>query len=136
MMVLPNSRYTEQRGAVTLRRSHVGRGRCRRERDSIGETALFGAAASGHVEVARFLLDAGADRNPRIPGTSVGVKIGGSASKNDPAPWGDVLVAFDKETAKTGGLLFIDEMQDLARPEARGEDFTPEHQPELAAACL
>lgn len=29
-------------------------------RDSIGETALFGAAALGHVEVVRFLLDRGA----------------------------------------------------------------------------
>lgn len=32
-------------------------------RDSIGETALFGAAAWGHVEVVRFLLGAGADCN-------------------------------------------------------------------------
>jgi chromosome segregation and condensation protein ScpB len=50
-----------------------------------------------------------------IPGTGVGVKIGSSSSKNAPASWGDVLVSFDKETGKTGGLLFIDEMQDLAR---------------------
>ncbi len=28
---------------------------------------------------------------------------------------GDVLVAFDREAGKAGGLLFIDEMQDLAR---------------------
>jgi uncharacterized protein len=32
-------------------------------RDSIGETALFGAAASGHVEVVRYLLGVGADCN-------------------------------------------------------------------------
>jgi ankyrin repeat protein len=32
-------------------------------RDSIGEIALFGAAASGQVEVVRFLLDAGAECN-------------------------------------------------------------------------
>lgn len=56
-----------------------------------------------------------------IPGTSVGVKIGGSSSKGDPSSWGDVLVSFDKETSKTGGLLFIDEMQDLARLPDRGQ---------------
>jgi hypothetical protein len=56
-----------------------------------------------------------------IPGTSVGVKIGGSASKSDPSSWGDVLVSFDKETSKTGGLLFIAEMQDLARLPDRGQ---------------
>lgn len=32
-------------------------------RDSIGETALFGAAAWGHVEVVRYLLSVGADCN-------------------------------------------------------------------------
>src|SRR4051794_4976735 len=47
-----------------------------------------------------------------IPGTSVAVKIGGSVSKSDPVSWGDVVVSFDKETTKTGGLLFVDEMQD------------------------
>ena len=36
-----------------------------------------------------------------IPGTGVGVKIGGSSAKTDPASWGDVLLAFDKEIAKT-----------------------------------
>lgn len=50
-----------------------------------------------------------------IPGTSVGVKISSSASKSEPTSWGDVLVSFDKEIVRTGGLLFIDEMQDLAR---------------------
>ena len=56
-----------------------------------------------------------------IPGTSVGVKIGSSSSKNEPSSWGDVLVSFDKETGKAGGLLFIDEMQDLARLPDRGQ---------------
>jgi hypothetical protein len=56
-----------------------------------------------------------------IPGTSVGVKIGGSESKGEPTSWGDVLVSFDKEIVKTGGLLFIDEMQDLARLPDRGQ---------------
>jgi hypothetical protein len=56
-----------------------------------------------------------------IPGTGVGVKIGSSSSKNEPASWGDVLVSFDKETGKSGGLLFIDEMQDLARLPDRGQ---------------
>jgi ankyrin repeat protein len=32
-------------------------------RDSIGETALLGAAALGHAEVVRFLLGVGADCN-------------------------------------------------------------------------
>jgi hypothetical protein len=50
-----------------------------------------------------------------IPGTGVGVKIGSSSSKNEPASWGDVLISYDKETGRAGGLLFIDEMQDLAR---------------------
>ncbi len=49
------------------------------------------------------------------------MKIGGSSSKGDPSSWGDVLVSFDKETSKTGGLLFIDEMQDLARLPDRGQ---------------
>jgi hypothetical protein len=56
-----------------------------------------------------------------IPGTSVGVKIGGSSSKGNPSTWGDVLVAFDKESSKANGLLFIDEMQDLARLADRGQ---------------
>lgn len=50
-----------------------------------------------------------------IPGTGLGVKLGGAASKSDLSSWGDVLIVFDKEIAKTGGVLFIDEMQDLAR---------------------
>jgi hypothetical protein len=56
-----------------------------------------------------------------IPGTSVGVKISGSSSASEPSSWGDVLVAFDKDVAKRGGLLFIDEMQDLARLSDRGQ---------------
>jgi len=39
-------------------------------RDSIGETALFGAAALGHVEVVRYLLGVGADCN--IAESSIG----------------------------------------------------------------
>jgi len=57
----------------------------------------------------------------KIPGTSVGVKISGSTSKSEPTSWGDVLVSFDRETVKTGGLLFIDEMQDMARLPDRGQ---------------
>lgn len=55
-----------------------------------------------------------------IPGTGVGVKIGGSAAKIDPSSWGEVLVAFDRQVAKAGGLLFIDEMQDLGRFRDKG----------------
>ena len=55
-----------------------------------------------------------------IPGTGVGVMIGGSTARVDPSSWGDVLVAFDKQVAKTGGLLFIDEMQDLGRFRDKG----------------
>ena len=40
-----------------------------------------------------------------IPGTGVGVKIGGASHQSEPSSWGDVLVAFDKEVGKTGGLL-------------------------------
>src|SRR4029079_2758758 len=53
--------------------------------------------------------------------TNLGVKLGGSAPATEPASWGDVLVAFDKETAKKGGLLFVDEMQDFARLPDRGQ---------------
>jgi hypothetical protein len=56
-----------------------------------------------------------------VPGTNLGVKLGGAAPATEPASWGDVLVAFDKETAKKGGLLFVDEMQDLARLPDRGQ---------------
>lgn len=56
-----------------------------------------------------------------IPGTGVGVKIGGASHQSEPSSWGDVLVAFDKEVGKTGGLLFMDEMQDLARLADRGQ---------------
>lgn len=55
-----------------------------------------------------------------IPGTGVGVKIGGSTARVDPSSWGDVLVAFDRQVAKSGGLLFIDEMQDLGRFRDKG----------------
>jgi ankyrin repeat protein len=39
-------------------------------RDSIGETALFGAASWGHVEVVRYLIGVGADCN--IAESSIG----------------------------------------------------------------
>lgn len=55
-----------------------------------------------------------------IPGTGVGVKIGGSTAKVDPSSWGDVLIAFDRQIAKHGGLLFVDEMQDLGRFRDKG----------------
>lgn len=55
-----------------------------------------------------------------IPGTGVGVKIGGAATKTEPSSWGDILVAFDRQVARTGGLLFIDEMQDLGRFRDKG----------------
>lgn len=57
-----------------------------------------------------------------IPGTGVGFKICGSSTlRSEPASWGDVVVFFDKEVARTGGLLFIDEMQDLARLSDQGQ---------------
>jgi len=59
-----------------------------------------------------------------IPGTTLGVRISGSVPKVDPLTWGDVLVAFDKEVASTGGLIFIDEMQDLVRLPDQGQKMT------------
>jgi hypothetical protein len=47
-----------------------------------------------------------------LPGTGVELKLGGQSSE-PPATWGDIIMAFDKRAAKTGGLLFLDEFQDL-----------------------
>jgi len=56
-----------------------------------------------------------------IPGTQVGVKLTGSDDNSAPGSWGDVIVAFDREVGKSGGLLFIDEFQDLSRASDKGE---------------
>jgi hypothetical protein len=56
-----------------------------------------------------------------IPGTGVGVKIGGQSAVAEPMSWGEVIVAFDKQAAKTGGVLFMDEFQDLGRMSDRGQ---------------
>jgi len=48
-----------------------------------------------------------------IPGTGVEVKVGG-ASEEAPLVWGDVVMAFDRKAKKSGGLLFLDEFQDLS----------------------
>ncbi len=56
-----------------------------------------------------------------IPGTRVGVKLTGSDDNSTPGSWGDVIVAYDRKVGKTGGLLFIDEFQDLGRTSDKGE---------------
>jgi hypothetical protein len=58
------------------------------------------------------------------PGTTVGVRPTRSTPREEPSSWGDVLVSFDKEVAGSGGLLFIDEMQDLVRLPDRGQKVT------------
>ena len=58
-----------------------------------------------------------------IPGTGVEVKLGGQAGEA-PATWGDIIMAFDKRAGKTGGLLFLDEFQDLSHLPDKGVKAT------------
>ena len=58
-----------------------------------------------------------------IPGTGVEVKMGGQAAE-DPLVWGDIILAFDKRAKKSGGLLFLDEFQDLSFLEDKGVKAT------------
>ena len=53
-----------------------------------------------------------AEMDATIPGTGVGVRLS-SEPRRDPTTWGEVIAAFDRHAAKHGGILFIDELQDL-----------------------
>lgn len=49
----------------------------------------------------------------KVPGTNIGVKLA-SESQPEPKTWGDVIAAFDQRIARRGGgVLFIDELQDV-----------------------
>jgi hypothetical protein len=56
----------------------------------------------------------------KIPGIGIGVKISGE-KKAGPGSAGEVLMEFDKAAGKGGGVLFLDEIQDLARLPESGE---------------
>lgn len=58
-----------------------------------------------------------------IPGTGVEMKLAGQHPEA-PQNWGDVIMAFDKRAKKSGGLLFLDEFQDLAHLEDKGQKAT------------
>ena len=58
-----------------------------------------------------------------IPGTGVEVKLGGPGNE-PPLAWGDIIMAYDKRTAKAGGLLFLDEFQDLSALPDQGQKAT------------
>ena len=77
-------------------------------RDSIGETALFGAAASGRVEVVRYLLGVGADCN--IAESSIGYTPLHWAASHGNLETIEVLVAAgaDPTAADREGRLPVD----------------------------
>ena len=59
-----------------------------------------------------------------IPGTGVEVKLGG-ATAAAPQTWGEVIMAFDRRGGRSGGgLLFLDEFQDLAHLPDQGVKAT------------
>lgn len=58
-----------------------------------------------------------------VPGTGVEVRLGGQHPEA-PLTWGDIIMAFDKRAKKSGGLLFLDEFQDLAQLEDKGVKAT------------
>ena len=58
-----------------------------------------------------------------IPGTGVEVKLGGQAGAA-PQTWGDIIMAYDKRVGKAGGLLFLDEFQDLFHLPDKGQKAT------------
>ena len=58
-----------------------------------------------------------------IPGTGVEVKLGGQTAEL-PLTWGDIIMAFDKRAAKPGGVLFLDEFQDLSHLPDKGQKAT------------
>ncbi len=53
-----------------------------------------------------------AEMSATVPGTGLGVKLA-SAPTPDPKTWGDVIAAFDLRVARRGGVLFVDELQDV-----------------------
>jgi hypothetical protein len=58
-----------------------------------------------------------------VPGTGVEVKLGAQSSES-PATWGDIIMAFDRRSARAGGLLFLDEFQDLSHLPDKGVKAT------------
>jgi hypothetical protein len=58
-----------------------------------------------------------------IPGTGVEVKMSGQPAEA-PLVWGDIILAFDRRAKKSGGLLFLDEFQDLSFLEDKGVKAT------------
>ena len=61
----------------------------------------------------------------KIPGTGVAVKLSSESSKSgEPESWGDVIVAYDMQVGKTGGLVFIDEFQDLGKLPDEGQKMS------------
>ncbi len=58
-----------------------------------------------------------------IPGTGVGVKLGGQAPE-PPTTWGEIVMAFDKRAGKSGAILFLDEFQDLSHLPDKGQKVT------------
>jgi hypothetical protein len=61
----------------------------------------------------------------KIPGTGVSVKLSNESTKNEePDSCGDVIVAYDTRIAQTGGLLFMDEFQDLGKLPDEGQKMS------------
>ena len=58
-----------------------------------------------------------------IPVTGVEMKLTGQHAET-PQNWGDVIMAFDKRAKKSGGLLFLDEFQDLSHLADKGQKAT------------
>ncbi len=76
---------------------------------------------NSETEVTERFLWAWQFFNQQASGFWKGVKPEISATLTDPKSWGEVILAFDHAIAKTGGLLLIDEFQDLGRAPDGGE---------------
>ncbi len=70
-------------------------------------------------EARGFLAGVTGEISAKIPGTGVGMKLV-SGSDRDPKTWGEVIAAFDRQTGRRGGVLFVDELQDVLGLPQRG----------------
>jgi hypothetical protein len=63
-------------------------------------------------EARGFLAGVTGEISAKIPGTGIDVKLA-SGPGREPKTWGEVIARFDQQTARCGGVLFVDELQDV-----------------------
>lgn len=80
--------------------------------DEINERFRWAWAVFMQQDTAGIFSGLSPEISATLPGTTVEFKLGGQPGE-PPATWGDVIMAFDKRATRTGGLLFLDEFQDL-----------------------